>query len=251
MTTRHTPGTTGMSGTAAPWQERQLSSGAKLGLLTLAALLLIILLVSLLVFIGVGGAFLRGETDPQERTADIIGLAVVAGLFFAGLAGLIFVWPRAQADTRFTPGYGVIPPTSTGHPFEVRFRRYLWGRSLRGNGTIQFDSDHLVIAGHLEPHALFQLGIVLVLTFLPLLLFGFGLGIIPALIIAYYVGRKRMQQTIGYHAIRDLTVKGSRVTFHSDTTPRQTAFSVAGVDGERLYRELLLRFPADLGGWQG
>jgi len=95
MTTRHTPGTTGMSGTAAPWQERQLSSGAKLGLLTLAALLLIILLVSLLVFIGVGGAFLRGETDPQERTADIIGLAVVAGLFFAGLAGLIFVWPRA------------------------------------------------------------------------------------------------------------------------------------------------------------
>jgi hypothetical protein len=122
---------------------------------------------------------------------------------------------------------------------------------MRGKGTAQFDADGLTYAGHLEPSGLFQIGIVLLVTFLPLFLFGIGVGIIPALIIAYYVGRKRVSQTVAYSDLRDLQVKGSRVTFRRTDAPKQVTFAVIPSDGERLYRELLPRFPAALGGWMG
>lgn len=122
---------------------------------------------------------------------------------------------------------------------------------MRGSGTVQFDADALTLAGHLEPNALFQFGVVLLITFLPLMLLGFGLGIISALIIAYYVGRKKITRAIPYGNLRDLQVKGSRVTFRSADTPKQISFVVAQVDGERLYYELLTRFPGALAGWMG
>jgi hypothetical protein len=236
---------------APPWKDKEVGYGAKLGLLFVCALLLIILLVSLLVVLGVSGELATGRTAPQNVTSNLIAVGVAAALLVGSLVGLIVLWPYTRAATRFTPSYGAIAPTSIGHPFEVKFQRYLWGRSMRGSGTVQFDADSMALAGHLEPNALFQFGVVLLITFLPLFLFGFGLGIIPALIIAYYVGRKNITRTIPYGDLRDLQVKGGRATFQCAGTPKQISFVVAQVDGERLYRELLTRFPGALGGWMG
>jgi hypothetical protein len=41
------------------------------------------------------------------------------------------------------------------------------------------------------------------------------------------------------------------MTFYLGDTPKQVSFAVASVDGERLYRELLPRFPTALRGWMG
>jgi hypothetical protein len=236
---------------APPWQEKQVSSGAKFGLLVVSALLLIVLLVSLFIVIGVSGELARGRTAPQNVTSNLIAVGVTFVLFVGSLFGLIVIWPYTRATTRVTPSYGAIPATTSGHPFEAQFHRYIWARSMRGKGTVQFDADGLTFAGHLEPSGLFQIGIVLLVTFLPLLLFGIGVGIIPALIIAYYVGRKKVSHTVPYSELRDLQVKGSRVTFRRVDAPKQVTFAVAQADGERLYRELLPRFPATLGGWVG
>jgi hypothetical protein len=232
-----------------PWKEKELSYGTKLGLLLVCTVLLIVLLVTLFVVIGVSGELALGRSAPQNVTSNLIAVGIAFVLLVGSLAGLIVLWPYTRAATRFTPSYGAIPPTITGHPFEVKFRRYLWGRSLRGSGTVQFDADSLSYTAHLEPNALFQLGIVMLITFLPLFLFGFAIGIIPALIIAYYVGRKKITRLIPYGDLRDLQIKGSRVTFRCADAPKQLSFVVAQVDGERLYRELLPRFPAALGGW--
>jgi hypothetical protein len=40
-----------------------------------------------------------------------------------------------------------------------------------------------------------------------------------------------------------------QVRFRCDEQPGQVVFRAAPVDGERLYRELLARFPGALGGW--
>ena len=236
---------------ASPWKGKEVSYGAKLGLTFVCALLLISLIVSLLVTIGASVEIATGRTAPQNITSNLIAVGVAAALFVGSLVGLIVLWPYTRAATRFMPSYGAIPPTTVGQPFEVKFRRYLWGRSMRGSGTVQFDADALALAGHLEPSALFQFGVVLLITFVPLILFGFGLGIIPALIIAYYVGRKKITRAIPYSDLRELQVKGGRVTFRCADAPKQISFAVAQVDGERLYRELLARFPSALGGWMG
>lgn len=236
---------------ATPWNTRELSYGAKLGLIVLCAFLLVILLVTLFVFIGVSGALVRGETLPDTLTANLIALAVDTLLFIASLVGLIVLWPRARASTRFVPSYGTIDPMARQAPFEVKFRRYLWGRSMRGTGTVVFGDEALTIQGDLEPHALFQIGIVVLVTVAPLVVLGIGLGIIPALILAYYLGRKKITTVIPYHNLHDLQVVGRDVTFLNSGPTKQVSFTVAANDGERLYRELLSRFPAALGGWTG
>ncbi len=236
---------------AQPWRSKELSYGVKLALMFVCALLLIILIVGLFVVIGVSGELMRGRTAPENVRSNLIAIGIAFAMLIGGLCGLLLLWPYTRATTRFTPSYGALPPTTTAAPFGVKFKRYLWGRSMRGGGTVRFDADALTIEGHVEPHALFQIGIVLLLTFLPLFLFGIGLGIIPALIIAYYVGRKQISRPIAYGELRDLRVEGSQVTFRTAASPKQVSFAVAAIDGERLYRELLPRFPAALGGWVG
>jgi hypothetical protein len=233
--------------TPAPWQVKELGYGAKLGLMIVGAVLAIIMLVGLFGTIGMTNALVHGSTS----SGNLIALVVFASMLVVGLGGLILLWPYLRAGTNFTPSYGSIPPATAGAPFEVKYQRYLWGRSMRGTGGVRFDADGLTIEGNVEPHALFQAGVVLVLTLLPLLLFGVGLGIIPALILAYYLGRKKIARAIPYAELREVRVEGRKVTFRTDGSPKTITFAVASVDGERLYRELLPRFPAALGGWMG
>jgi hypothetical protein len=235
----------------APWQGKEVGYGARLGLTLVSAIVLIIAIVSFFIAFGVSMSLLRGTALPDSTTTSIITVVIVIGVCIGSVGGLVMLWPYTRGPARFTPSYGQVPVTTLAHPFEVRFQRYLWGRSMRGKGTVQFTPESLVVAGHVEPHALFQLGIVLVVTILPLVLFGFGLGIIPALIIAYYVGRRRVERSIPYAELRGLEIKGRVVTVRATGSPGVITFAAAHTDGERLYRELLLRFPAALGGWQG
>lgn len=234
-----------------PWESKAVSYGARLGLMTLTILLTIVMVVCFLVAFGVGSAVLRGDELPDSTTTNVIMVAITFGVGLLSLGGLVLIWPYMQGPARFKPTYGLVDPRGLEVPFEVRFQRYLWGRSMRGKGSVHFTSDGLIIGGHMEPHVLFQLGVVLVLTFLPAFFFNFGLGIIPALLIAYYIGRKKITRTIPYAALSGLSVKGRQLTVRADGVPKSISFAVAPSDGERLYRELLPRFPAALGGWQG
>lgn len=236
--------------TPVPWQIRERSYAAKLGLTFLLALLVIVLLVSFFIVVGVGGILARGDS-PDDVQANTIAVIIAGGFFLGSLAGAVAIFPQTRAITKITPSYAPVPPTQAGHPFDTRFQRSLWGRSMRGKGAVRFDPDGLKVSGYMETHALIQLAIVALLTFLPLLLFGIGLGVLPALIIAYYVGRRRIERTIPYSALSNLSVKGCQVTVRSSEAPTRITFAVAAADGERLYRELLPRFPTALGGWVG
>lgn len=242
---------THLARTAAPWEGKEVGYAARLGMMAATILLLIVMLVSFFIAFGVGTSLASGHPLPDSFTTNLLTVSIAALVCVGSLAALVFIWPYMQGPARFTPGYGAVAASTLAHPFEVRYQRYLWGRSMRGKGTAQFTPEGLFIEGHVEPHALFQLGIVFTLTFLPLVLFGFGLGIIPALIIAYYAGRRKYSWTISYEGLHDVTVKGRQVALRTDGVPKRISFAVASADGERLYRELLPRFPGALGGWQG
>ncbi len=239
------------SGTLQPWEGKELGYGARLGLLLLSALLLIVAIVSFFIAFGTGASLVRGTALPDRTTSNILIMIVATGICITSFGGLRIMFPYTRGPASFTPAYGTIAPTTVGHPFAVRFQRYLWGRSLRGSGTVQFTSEGLTIVGHLEPNALFQIAIVLLVSILPQVLFGFGLGIIPALIIAYFVGRKQVTLTILATSVRAGEVKVRQVTLYREQSPKVITFAVAAVDGERLYRELQPRFPAALGEWSG
>jgi hypothetical protein len=188
---------------------------------------------------------------PRDTVNEMVtvGLVLTGGFIVFG-AGTAALWPLAAAPTRFTPAYGTISALTAGHPFAVRYQRVGWGRTMSDTGSVRFDADGLTIMGYVTPNPLLPLLVLILFTAVPLVMFGVGLGFIPALILAHYLGRRQHVMPIRYQDLYDLTVQGCRVTFSGPETPRQISFFVASVDGERLYRELLPRFPAALGGWQ-
>jgi hypothetical protein len=189
---------------------------------------------------------------PNDTVGSMLTVGMVlTGLVVISVGGLIALWPLGSAPTGFKPSYGAVSATATSLPFEVRYRRAGWGRMLSAKGTVRFDADNLQVAGMLTPSPIFQLTVLLVLTILPIILFQVGLGIIPALAIAYYVGRKRVELVLPYHSVSDVTVKGCLLRLRTPETPRQIALYVSATDGERLYRELESRYPTALGGWRG
>jgi len=228
-----------------PWQQKQLSYGLKLLLTFVVVLLLIVVIVTLFTMIAALSSVIGGRSAPGNPNSSLIALLVSVVLFGGSLFGLIKLYPLVSAPTNFKPTYGAIPADMRGHPFEVRFRRNAWSRSFSGKGTIRFDADTLLVEGYLTPSALFQLGVVLVVTIIPIVVLGIGLGLIPALILAYFLGRKKLASNIAYVDIRDLGLQGCRVSFvNGDEIPRKVDFYVATPDGERLYREMQARFPA-------
>jgi len=89
-----------------------------------------------------------------------------------------------------------------------------------------------------------------VVTLVPMLVFDVGLGLLPALLLAFLLGKKKRSRAVPYASISDLVVRGCRMTFSAPgDAPNKVALSVSLMDGERMYRELAQRFPAALGGW--
>jgi len=227
-----------------PWEKQQLSSAARLGLFVLTIVLssaLIVALIIVLVF----------AVDSSSKTGPGFGAAAVAtlvGLVCAG--GLYWSIPLQRRSVRFKLRYTPPPPTTLAHPFDVRYAgNVLRARSLTGQGGARFDAEGLTVHGSLEPPQALQLVVFLSLTLVPLLLFGVGLGALLAILVTRQIGRREITRTIPYSEMRELKLEGVRVTFRCDGQPNRVAFAVAEADGERLYRELLARFPGLLGGW--
>lgn len=239
--------------TQQPWQQKQLPYGLKILCMFGAALLLITALISGITWIGIVPQMIIKGPGPRDTIGSMVTLGLtLTGILAVSLFGLFKLFPLVSAPTSFKPSYGIVAADLAGHPFDVKYQRGGWGRSMSRTGTLRFSPDGLLIEGYLTPSPLFQLGIVAVVTLIPLVVLGIGLGLLPALIIAYYAGRKKIAQTIPYLTIRDLSAKGCKVTFKNPgAQPGQVTFCVATSDGERLYRELQARFPAMMIGGQG
>ena len=234
------------SPTLPPWHERQLSYGAKLLAMAAVMVLSIIALITGIVLAFMVPSLLTQGLGPRDTLQSVaIGLSIYTVLFAGSVAGLVVLVPRLNTGTRFTPSYGLVPADVRSHPIEARFRRILIGRSFSGKGELCFGADSLELTSYLTPPGWFQLLVVLVVTLVPAVLLGIGLGLLPALLIAHYLGRKRATISVPYVQLDQLSVKGCRVRFGTGgARPRAVAFSIAASDGERLYRELSERLPA-------
>jgi hypothetical protein len=248
-----------LAGSTSPWQQKQLSYGLKLLITFGAALLLIVALISGFILLVIVPQMNFAGLGPNDAVGSVISLA---GVFAVSLFGSIKLFPLVSAPTRFKPGYGMIPAEVAGHPFEVKYQRRGWGRSLRGPGTVSFNADGLLVEGYLTPNPLLQAAIVIVILEVALILlyaWGIRLNQIAILIITklsligifvhYYARRKEIAEPIAYTAVSDLSVKGCKVAFAiPGGQPGKASFYVAPSDGERLYGELQERFPASMAG---
>lgn len=241
------------SSATPPWQQKQLPYALKLLIMLVMGLVLIIALVSGITFLALVPRMIINGPGPRDTIGSMIATALGLGAVFGiSLFGLIKLFPYVSAPTGFKPSYGAIPADARVQPFEVRYQRSGMGRSMSGKGTARFDADGLAIAGYLTPSPLLQIGVILVVTIVPILAFGIGLGFIPALLIAYYLGRKQIASTIPYVSLRDVGVQGGKVALSNPgAQPDKVVFYVAASDGERLYRELQERFPAAVVGRVG
>jgi hypothetical protein len=239
--------------TTPPWQEKSMGYGLKL-LITFGFLVsLIFAISSLFVVIGVVGSMARGSIRATGSVwGDMLPLLIAVVVLVISAAGVIVLWPLVRRPTSFRPSYGAVPADLAEQPFEVRFRKPLLARSYSGKGTLRFEPGQLVVDGALAPSAWLQIGVIVLLTLLPLLIFGIGLGIIPALLIAAVIGRKKLSLAIPYAEMRDVTMNRLQLGFRRDGDgPSQITLYVSPLDGERLYREVAQRFPAAPGGWVG
>ena len=238
---------------APPWQERQLGYWPKLLALIGFALLTATALISGITWMLIVPAMVINGPGPRDTIGEMLTVGLVlTGVLAVSVFGIIKLYPYVSAPNRFTPGYGQLPPTAAGQPFEVRFLRPRLSRSFRGKGTLRFEADQLILDGTLMPSALFQIGVLVVVTLVPMLLFGIGLGLLPALLLAFLLGKKQRSRVVPNASIGDLVVRGCRVSFSAPgEAPNKVVLYVSQQDGERLYRELAQRFPAALGGWVG
>ena len=225
-----------------PWMQKRLSCLA-VGAVNLGAIFLILLAFGSLI------ALLIAVTSPaQDLTGTLIGVILPLILLGGSILGMVKLWPLLSYGSDFK----TIPvgTTEIGKPFETRFQRAGGGSSFIEKGTVRFEADQLVVDGMLGPSPWITLGVVLVVTILPLVFFGCGLGLIPALLIAYFIGRKKMVAHIPYREISALTVDARTVKMsRTHGKPDRISFLVSSVDGERLYRELRLHYPQAVSFW--
>ena len=71
-------------------------------------------------------------------------------------------------------------------------------------GTVTIEPDTVVYAGNKSWSILAKLGIFLLITLLPLFLFGFGLGFLPALVVIYYFCASKGSLSIQRATISDI-----------------------------------------------
>lgn len=222
------------------WETTDLPYIARLGLLVFCSIVLIVVIVSGFFILGTSYSVQNGTMTQAEFIQTVL---ICTSLIIVGVVALYFLFPLTRNVGAFSPSYGVVIPTQLQEPFEVHFERYLWGRSLRGKGVVQFAPEGLRIEGFLEPSIWFQLGIVLLVTFIPLFVFGIGLGLIPGLLLGYYMGRKRILVTLPYALLSAPQLKGRTLRLNNEQVPKKITFAVARSDGERLYNEIERRYP--------
>lgn len=215
------------------------SKGKKMAIFFGMVMLFIPALISGITALAMLGYLIRGNAKVSDLTAGLVGAIICAVSIF----GLIKLVPLFRRPVDFQPRFSNIPPAAYGYPFDVRLQRKTMGSAFDGEGVVQFFPDHLIVDGHRETNGYIQLAILAAVTIVPILVFGFGLGFIPAAILAKYVGRKKVIQPIHYQAIRSIKINGNIATIDCpNLSPAKSVFYVASQDGSRLHGEIHPRF---------
>ena len=229
----------------APWQEKGIQPIVKMtAVFTIIAILFFGLLptVSNLII----APIMTGQSLWAGLASMLLGLLIVAGL----LLGVKKLWRYAAGPSDSKLKSTTLMAQELGDSFAVRFDRLRSTRTFNGTGSARFTETHMVCYGTMEPSIVYQLGIIVVVTLIPYVLFGVGLGLIPALLIAYYTGRKEMARYIKYEEIQSFSLKGRSANVRcSGEFPNRVKFRVAPHDGERLYHELFIHYPEPVSFW--
>ncbi|NWF70973.1 MAG: hypothetical protein HXY40_17955 [Chloroflexi bacterium] len=222
----------------APWQQKTISPLTKLGVWTLAILLGFVLFYSAIFA-------LAGLTSPANLGVGLVALAVALAVIFV----LVKLWPLLRAPTDFKPKWTPADSKKLGQSFEVRHMRALVNDA---SGSVLFGERTLHLSGKVNPNILIVLGVIVVVTVIPLIIFRVGLGLIPALLIALLIGKKDQNYDVDYTTITDISVKGRIVELKAANSPRPNhfQFAVSLPDGERLYRELAAHCPQTVAAWK-
>jgi hypothetical protein len=219
------------------------SKGQKLAVFGGLFFLFVIGLVCALVALSMISGLARGSSDSSVKA-----LLWSTGVSAVCAFGIFKLMPAFRRPVDYAPRFGV-PPAAWGHPFDARLQRKGMGPGFSGEGVVQFFPDHMIVDGHRETSGYVQLAILLAVTIVPIVTIGGGLGLIPAAVLAKYIGRKKIVQPIPYHAIRSLSLEGNRAVIDCPgLSPSKIAFYVASVDGPRLQGEIQPRFPAAVPG---
>jgi hypothetical protein len=219
-------------------REKRFSSyGLKLLIMVIAALLPCVIGVTAIFLVSELRGFAVGDFGPNPSTSLVAAL-VAAALLGGSLFGLIRIFPYLFAPADFRPSYGAVPADTHGHPFEVRFRRHPWARSLNAKGVVRFDATSLFVMGRTAPPTWFLAAVILALTIISLILFGVGFGFLWALLIAYLLGRRKFERAIPYTAINGAALNGCKLTLTCpDVIPAAIMLYVTSADNERLMLE--------------
>lgn len=223
------------------WETTGLPRFVRLGLLVVCIISLIAVLVSSALMYGLSHQ-LRAGTMTQEDYAQtvLIGGSVV----IVGILLMYFLFPLSRSTDAFTPSYGAVLPTQLQAPFEVQFRRYFWGRSMRGRGIVEFAPNGLRVIGYQEPSAWFQLAVFLAVSVIPLFIWGIAWGTLGGLALASTIGHKKVELTIPYSLLNQPELKGRILHLTNEQMPKKLGFAVARSDGERLYNEISRHYPS-------
>ncbi len=232
-----------------PWDEPIISPAAKM-VATFSFIGILLCIALPVLFSWVITALTTLTENPLGSLLSIaLGILILAGCGWA--VARIWRYASRPTDQHLRPSY--TSPDVVGKSFIGQFIHVHTNRTFNGSGLIRFEPEHLVMNGRLEPGIAFQLLIIFVVTVIPLVLFGIGLGLIPALILAAYLGKKEEAgYSIPYSRINQITVQGRtiRLTCDDISFPHKSKFRVAPGDGERLYRELQQHHPSAVMAWE-
>jgi hypothetical protein len=226
----------------APWQDKETSSLAKFAA-TVAAIVLVFwiagcalaLLLDLM-------AIIQPEPGSAALGASVLSLLGLGVVLAVSILALIKLYPYATRPAKFQLRNGILPADAVSSDFDVRFMR-AGGRTFGGKGYARFSDTGLVVSGTMPPTVATQLLVIVCVTVIPLVVLGIGLGIIPALVLAYYIGRSEMSVSLSYPQTA-LSVKGRTATISAQGyTPQKIKFRIATTDGERFYNALRKNYP--------
>jgi len=216
-----------------PWQDREVSSLYKVFGFTGLVIVFFVFLGVVSIPIGM----IKNSTT--QGIAWLVALGIDVYIFY-------LIWNQFLSPaTKFTSDWEQYASDKLGAPFEVRFESN-YSRTFTGKGSLHFKDGGIEIEGYMPPSLAYQIGIIVVVTVVPLIFLRIGLGIIPALFIAQYLGKKEVLAWMPYHRL-SLKLKGrSAALKQSSSTPQKVNLRLASQDGERFYRELNAHYPQAL-----
>ena len=236
-----------------PWKQQDVKPFIKLAAMFGVTVFLCIGIQTVVIF--VTGLISLGTPELWTKPGSILSalfFILLIPLAVLGLCGFALkkIWRYAAAPRDFK--VSSIAPENLGQSFEVKFSHLLsfTSRSLNEKGFCRFEPEQMVLEGTLWPTLAYQLGIVVIVTAVPLVLFGIGLGLIPALILAVWLGKKQVVLQIPYAKLQTLSIKGRTISISMpEKEPNKAKFTAAMADGERLYRELFTHSPQAVTEW--